>query len=182
MNTSFLYQYLISPFKTTRAFHDYSPKFEGLAVLGLIGMSQGAAMGGAFFLVLGALFTLLGMFVVFLQSLVFDFTAQLLKHPGQSVKLYHWLSLASAPMLVNIPLLLLRSAHFPFRFGMGFIAFFATILTMVLQIHVIRVLYEMSLRRAIFVYFILVIMISGIVGLLVAGTSVMSIMLLKGFL
>lgn len=180
MNTAFLYRFLTSPFKTIREDVAYTPKYEGLAVLFLMGLSQGASMGGTFFIVMGFLFTFLGMFVVFLQSIVFDFTAQLLKHPGQSVKLYHWLSLASSPLLVNIPLLLLKAARFPLHFGVGIIAFSATILTMILQIYVIRALYSMSARRAIFVYFILVIMLAGVVALLVAGTSVMSILFLKG--
>ncbi len=181
MNLNFLYRYLVSPFETTAtSITSYSPRLEGLAVLLLLGVTQGARLGGHFFIVFGFLFALLGAFLVFVQTLVFDFTAQALGRPANTVRLFYWLALSGTPLLLKLPLALVQGMSMSLNFFVVLITFGLSCFCACLQIFTIKTLYQMSLKRSLFVYFIPIIAVVGVVGLLVLVTSFFSIMLIKG--
>jgi hypothetical protein len=179
MNTAFLYRYLTAPFKQTAENLHYTPKYEALLVMILLGMTCGAEIGGKFFIILGFLFTLLGMGMIFIQSLIFDFTAQLFHYPGQSLRAYHWLCLSNLPLLIKLPLFLLSGIHTSLSIMTSLVALLAFFMSLSLHIFSLKHLYQMSTRKAIFIYFLPMLVIVGLIGCLVTFTSVISIFFIK---
>ncbi len=181
MNTSFLYRYLISPFKTITEFGPtYSPRLEAMIVLTLLGIAHGAQMGGHYFIVLGFLFVLLGAFFILVQTLIFDFTAQALGGQAQTVRLYYWLALSGLPLLLKLPLSLVQNASLSLNLGVVTLVFVLSCFVAGLQVFTLKTLYQISTRRALFVYFIPLIAVVGVVGILVIITTFFSVMLIKG--
>ncbi len=179
MNASFLYRYITAPFKQTEENLHYTPKYEALLVMTLLGMVFGASIGGKFFIVLGFLFTLLAMGMIFIQSLIFDFTAQLFHYPGQSLRAYHWLCLATLPLLIKLPLMLLSGINTSLSIFTSLIFSIAYFMSVALHIFTLKHLYQMSTRKTLFIYFLPMLVIVGLIGCLVTFTSVISIFFLK---
>ncbi len=180
MNWSLFYRFLIAPFKTIEEDVHSNPKFEGFLVLLLLGLFQAAQLGKSFFFIIGILYTLILMFSIFLLSLVLDFTAQCFKFKGQSLHLYHWLALSCMPLLANIPLFLLQETSLKFMVITGLVGVILSCMTMILQLNVVKHLYKTSLKKAIVIYFMPMLVVIGAVGLLVILGSVFAFLLFRG--
>jgi hypothetical protein len=180
MNWTLFYRFLLSPFKTIAEEVHSNPKVEAFVVLVLLGLFQAAQLGKSFFVVVGLLYTLLGMFMIFVQSLVLDFTAQCFKFKGQSLHLYHWLALSCMPMLANIPLYLLHQTNLKPIFLISLFGIFLTGFTITLQVSVVKHLYKTSLKKALFIYFMPLLIVVGAIGLLVILGSFFAMFLFRG--
>ena len=178
MDLSLLYNFIIHPIDTLVKNKAKTPKREALLVVGLISLSSLKAVG---ILIPNIVLPLLiivfmGYCVGFmLQGLAIDFLTQWFKGKSQSLKTISWLILATVPVLGLVPLdIVSRIMGYPFSLAYQFLVLPLSIFSVILQINVVKVLYNFSSFKSFCIYigpFIIpIIILFCWVILLVSGT------------
>lgn len=156
MNMSLLYHYILTPNKTLAAYSHTIPLKEAIVVICLSALSTFTTVGIIFPTEVLPIWVLIVIGYVawfFIQGVTIDFLAQLAQGKAQSVKTTTWLVLATLPLLGAVPLdILSKLIGYPFTL-LGQLSILPLVVLMaVLQVNVIKVLYDFSTVKAILIY------------------------------
>ena len=109
--------------------------------------------------------------LLFFESIIIDFIAQLFKLKAQSLKLFFWLAISFLPLILTVPLHLLETL-LPYGkplFSLAHLSCF--IYSLFLQINTIKHLYGTSLKKSIFIYCIPLFLFTGLTSLFIFLTG-----------
>ena len=148
-----LYHYITNPKKTLSFYTALNPTPAVILIIFLTSLSH-AIYGDITLSILSIVFSCLGFFgTLLILSLIWDFTAQLLNCEAKSMQLFSWLGLSLLPTLLTPPLHLLSPIK-PATNLFSLLLIFIPLGIAYLQILTLQSLYKISLKKALAIFFL----------------------------
>ncbi|NQY73881.1 MAG: hypothetical protein HRT90_03870 [Candidatus Margulisbacteria bacterium] len=164
---SLLKSYITHPIRTLSS--EKAPTWEALLVLILASISSAISIGvfrSVTLLILGfvCIFLGLGLYLI-MQSVIYDFAAQILGHKGASYRLFKWTTMTLMPTLLTVPIEILFS-NFPGGiFISGFIKIILICAMFYLQIETLKAVYCISFGRGVLISCLPILALACLIGL-----------------
>lgn len=163
---SFLITYFLHPFKALRFYGTKRPFWASFLVVALASITasvQALPHSWVEAILVGLFFVFLSTVFLFVAAMVWDFMAQILGAKAQSLTLFAWLGLTVWPLFFLVPLEAIFYVLSLPQFIYQVVNLALSLAVIFLQVNTIRLLYAVSIKKSLVLYFIPVILVFCVV-------------------